>query len=135
MSSEQNKWADAVAKLIKLTQDGELKWRTALPAEAEVENQSALQGAIYVADQKSRLIRLYKLKVQVDREWERQFILRSSRQDVPLWVEVFMLELIDFQGNTLFTFPHVSGLKDLYVSVSYQVAGVEEFLDELLSSK
>jgi len=31
MATDKNKWVDAVAKLIKLTQEGELKWTIGEP--------------------------------------------------------------------------------------------------------
>lgn len=139
MSSEQNKWSDAVAKLIKLTQDREVMWRTATQLESDIDSKDNLQGVVYVADQKNRTLRLYKLRFKEERSKEDIYSLgailsRPSKQPDFILVEVAKLELIDYQGNTLFTFPQVSGLKDLYSSVSYQVAGVEEFLNELLSA-
>jgi hypothetical protein len=137
MSQEQNKWADAVAKLIKLTQDDELKWRTAAPSESRIDSTENLQGAIYIAEQAKSTLRLYKLRFKEEADFMSGLtsILRvPAKQPAYVWVDVVRLELIDLLGTTLFTFPGVSGLKDLYSSVSYQVAGVEELLNELLSA-
>src|SRR2546423_1848886 len=133
MSSEQNKWADAVTKLIKLTQDGELRWRTATPSESDIESKDGLQGVVYVTDYMRSTLRLYKLRTKESSH----FMFgggRVSKQSDFIWMETVKLELIDALGNTLFTFPQISGLKDLYSSVGYQTAGVDELLNNLLSA-
>jgi hypothetical protein len=44
------------------------------------------------------------------------------------------LEIVDFTGVTLWMFPQLSALKDLYSSVSYQVADVKNFLEDILEA-
>jgi hypothetical protein len=64
MSSEKNKWIDAVARLITLTQERKLIWR------ARNEYESEGPRTIYEADYGDKLLRLrgYKSLYLVDKE-------------------------------------------------------------------
>lgn len=50
------------------------------------------------------------------------------------WRKVVVLEFIDESGNSLWGFPSVEALNDLISAVQYQVAGVKDFLMELLAT-
>jgi hypothetical protein len=43
------------------------------------------------------------------------------------------LQIIDDSGTTLWTFPQVSGMNDLWSSVRYQTADVKSLLDEIIN--
>ena len=138
MSSDQSKWADAVAKLSKLTKDGALTWRSATNVQSSDVPPDSVRGLIYVAKQNENLLRLYKLRELVEKPrniFEMGWTFRPSKPSDFEWAEKVILEMIDERGNSLFTFPQVSGLKDLHSAASYQAAGVKDFLDELLETK
>jgi hypothetical protein len=138
--SNEDKWYAAVGRLTKLTKDGELAWRAATSVESNQVPED-LVGLIYVAKQGNNLLRLYKVRMLQDRfgvfpsgSIIAALPLPRRRADLE-WVEKVILEMIDDYGNIRFTFPQISGLKDLYESVSYQAAGVRDFLEELLETK
>ena len=51
------------------------------------------------------------------------------------WNTGVVLEFIDEKGNNIWTFPDVKGLRDLLNSVKYQIAGVDDFLNDLFENK
>jgi hypothetical protein len=122
MSTERNKWIDAIGKLITLTQERKLGWRS-YPSEGY----PALVGlvdVVYDADYNGKTLRLYESKSRVSRgmfpdsEWESEAVL----------------DLVDSTGLSFWTFPHTEATEHLLAAVKYQVAGVGEFLEELLTT-
>lgn len=133
---EKTKWVDAVTRMIELTQQGEMRWVPIEPyGMSENENRTS---AVFRSSYKDKTLRIYERKVH-----ERQRVLddedplsvsitnllKPKYQSV--WVYQVVLEFIDGNGNTLWTFPKVSALRDLLSAVQYQAAGVNEFIDGL----
>ncbi|HYJ87247.1 MAG TPA: hypothetical protein VEW46_14395 [Pyrinomonadaceae bacterium] len=121
MSSERNKWIEAVGKLITLTQERKLPWRS-----YSSEGYLSLSGrvdVVYQADYNGKTLRLYESKSRSEGmfpghgEWETEAVL----------------ELVDSNGLSVWTFPHTDATEHLVAAVKYQVAGVGEFLEELLT--
>ena len=131
--TEKRKWVDAVTRMIELTQQGEMQWVPTPPnGISEKENRTS---AVFRSSYKDKKLRIYERKVQ-----ERQLVdddgglaslalLRPKYQYV--WVSQIVLEFIDGNGNTLWTFPRIGALRDLLSAVQYQAAGVNEFIDGL----
>lgn len=132
MSVEKNKWIDAVAKLLKLTQDGELTWSVQEPPASFTKRPNSSVDVVFVAKHGDKLLRLYEKRFQEDVVDFDQFQLRQVMTTE--WKKTVVLEFIDGNGNTLWVFPYVQALQDLASSVQYQVAGVKDFLAELLAS-
>ncbi len=132
MSTEKNKWVDAVAKLIKLTQEGELKWTIDDPPPNFSTRPNARVEVVFVAKHGEKSLRLYEKRFQEEFVDFDEFEMRP----VPKveWRKVVVLEFIDDSGNSLWRFPSVEALNDLISAVQYQVAGVKDFLSELLAS-
>jgi hypothetical protein len=132
MSTEKNKWVDAVAKLIQLTQEGELKWTIDEPPTFFSKRPNARVEVVFVAKYGEKSLRLY------ERRFQEEFIDfdESEMRPVPKveWRKAVVLEFIDANGNGLWAFPSVEALNDLMSAVQYQVAGVKDFLTELLAS-
>ena len=123
MSTERNKWIDAIGKLIALTQERKLGWRS-YPSEGY----PALSGVVdvvYLADHTGKTLRLYESKSRVERG-----MFPGSGE----WESEAVLELVDSSGLSVWTFPHTDATEHLLGAVKYQVAGVGEFLEELLTA-
>ena len=118
MSEMNNQWIDAVAKLTELTQNGKLKWGV-----DEFPKAPGTASPAYTASYNNRTLRLQKRRV----EEESGYFGRSEFRDE------FTLEFIGAQGNSLWKFPDIDAIEDLFSAVQYQTAGVREFLNELLS--
>jgi hypothetical protein len=132
MSTEKNKWVDAVAKLIQLTQEGELKWTIDEPPTLFSKRPNTRVEVVFVAKYGEKSLRLY------ERRFQEEFIDFDEFEMRPVpkveWRKVVVLEFIDDNGNGLWAFPSVEALNDLMSAVQYQVAGVKDFLTELLAS-
>lgn len=131
MSEHQSKWVAAIIKLIKYTQEGRLKWVPGkIDGEASLDDQKI--EIVFVTVYKDKTLRLYKYSYKVEDLSPINFLLFEKKQKIPYWDSAIALELIDKEGKTLWTFPNNNALKDLLEAVRYQVAGVDDFLDEIL---
>jgi hypothetical protein len=115
--AKSDQWVEAVAKLTKLTQDGELVWNAESLSDAE-----GVIGPTYKAWYGDKILRLQMRGVMAKkRSWEGEG-----------WQELPMLEFVDSNDKTLWTFPTLDAIQHLYGAVQYQTAGVRDFLDDLL---
>jgi len=120
MPAESNQWVEAIARLTALTQEGALKWETRPPT-----GERTVVDASYYTTHKDRRLRLEKRMVTEEDEY-------SFRRQVRM--ERLFLEFVDDNDNSLWAFPRVDALEDLYNAVRFQTAGVKDFLDDLLST-
>ena len=132
MSTEKNKWIDAVAKLLKLTQNGDLVWSLQEPPANFTKRPNSWVDVVFVAKYGDKLLRLYEKRYQEDVIDFDEFPMRQVMTTE--WKKTVVLEFIDGNGNSLWVFPYVQVISDLASSVQYQVAGVKDFLAELLAS-
>lgn len=110
MATEIDRLIDAIVKLIRGTQEGEVTWavKKLTPALSLTDPKIGVQTA-YETEFRGRRLRLYEVDF-------------SSPN----------LEIIDDNGTALWTFPPVCGLDDLLSSVRYQTADVKKFLDDII---
>lgn len=122
MSNGRNRWIDAIGKLIALTQERKLAWRG-----YSVDDNPILSGktvdVVYEADYKGKTLRLYEPRFRPHR-------LAGSDE----WESEAVLELVDSTGLSVWTFPETDATEHLLRAVKYQVAGVRQFLEELLTA-
>ena len=138
MAEEENKWIEAISKLIKLTQKGKLEWIQAenqYVPELKTENEKIYsvfhcyyKGKNLRISKRTYLSTVYNLKSAVQ-------VGLGLRKKETEWVTKVFLEMIDMAGKALWTFPDEEILNDLLAAVEYQVAGVKEFLTDILSEE
>ena len=65
MSEKQNKWVEAITKLIKLTQEGKLEW---LPGRHDKDHgrDDMKIESVFVSNYKDKTLRLYKYSYKVE---------------------------------------------------------------------
>lgn len=135
MATEKNKWVEAIGRLLKLTQDGQLIWKSGRPPEHLTNQADRHVDVVYEASYKDNTLRLYELSFRVDEPdpltaasvgilWKRKY---------PYWASTTVLELVDYNSLGTWTFPHTEATSHLLSAVRYQVAGVEDFLSEILT--
>ena len=139
MAEDTSKWIEAIAKLTKLTQDGELTWSSA-PSSSVLTNDEAQQiESVFTAKYKNKKLRIYKkrFKVEVpDPTFSAITVTWPFARKYPYWTAQIYLEIIDeYYDQSLWTFPEVSALRDLWTSVKYQASGVKDLLDDLLQDE
>ena len=137
----EDKWIDAVAKMIKLTQEGILIWEAEKLKDYLKKNQDDSIDLVFGTTYKNKRIRLYRRTYKAYR-FPKNFgisevtlarILAGNIEKEPYWATEVVLDFVSDDGLTLWTYPEVSALSDLLSAVQYQVAKVKDFLNELLS--
>ena len=138
MTDKPDKWVEAVTNLIKLTQAGKLKW-SAGRADKNIGREDLRIETVFLAEYKNRNLRLFKYSYMVEEPGALERLISSdsslylgTKRKYPYWSSSITLEFIDEAARTLWTFPHTNALNDLFEAVQYQVAGVDEFLKEIL---
>ena len=141
MATEKNKWIDAVGKLLQLTQGRRLEWEPRNPpAYFNLERERKRVEVVYEAEYKEKRLRLYQVSYKVDKPKSLDVLkelgayLGHTETQYPYWTKKTVLELLDLSGFGAWTFPETEVLGDLFTAVQYQVAGVREFLDEILAA-
>jgi hypothetical protein len=137
MPSDKEKTIKFVAKLLELTQDGAVTWTVIEPRQSLKTHPDFPVDLLYVTTHKDKRLGLYQQRrgyVTL-----RDALFSSSgysgfESKNPSRVGTF-LEMIDDQGNCLWSFSEVNGLQDLYDAVQYQVAGVKGYLDAVLGDE
>jgi hypothetical protein len=135
MSTEKNKWIDAVGKLLTLTQEGQLAWTTSEPPASLNSLPHKRVDVIYQTRYKERDLRLYELHYKVEKPKGPLVNILNQFDDrqYPYWTKITVLELLDENGLSAWTFPNMEVIGHLLAAVKYQVAGVKDFLDEILA--
>jgi hypothetical protein len=144
MTDEKNRWLEAVAQMIKLTQEGKLTWGPSRSFAGINRPDDETFSAIFVTNYKGKNIRIYKRTFK-DQRLKRPSLSGSAITVLDLfnqnpemeafWNTEVIMEFTDQVGNTLWTFPPISALSDLLSTIQYQVAGVKGFLDDILGSQ
>jgi hypothetical protein len=123
------RWVDAVVKLIKLTQNGKLKWQVNDPSQVEKVDGEDIITEDFVAKYRDRLLRVYKRR-RPPTPVERAMLGVESKVQ---WYTHYGLEFVTAANQTLWAFPREAPIRDLHKAVQYQVARVNDFLDEILN--
>lgn len=136
---------EAIARLIRLTQEGQVKWVIAGPR-GDLQNRDGFEVTfVFATKYKERRLRLYgyRRKVEDPGPFGVRYLNLSSFSGVsvtkertyPYWEDGVRLELSDLDGHSLWAFPENSTIYDLLRAVRYQVAEVKEFLDDVLKDQ
>lgn len=122
---KKSRWLDAITHLIALTQQGKLKWRHA--SQSEMPRHDESESAVLISEFNNRKLRLYLRRIETPPPPETMIRL----QPLPRWSRMTVLEFIDDNGGSLWSFPSIVGLGDLLEVAQYQVSGVRDFLAEI----
>lgn len=119
LSEYQKKWIQAIANLIRLTQEKELKWQ-AKPPPLRLTEDNPRADIMYVTDFEGQELCLY----------ERYFFDHDFFHSPET-----VLELSNSDGHAAWASPKIEGLDDLLEAVKYQVIDVNDFLEKILKKK
>lgn len=126
---EINRWLDAVTRLIKLTQQGRLKWiAVTAPITAEFNERIT---PVFQTRYKDKTMRLYAIKTTVPQSLRHTYHAlgyepSNSGNEV-------VLEFVNDEGLRIWKVPEVNALRDLLAAVQYQAAEVNNFLNDILN--
>ncbi len=116
-----SRWTDAVLKLTKLTREGRITWirGTPIPKKPTDISVSFMSEEIFVAEYDNQHLRFRR------RSNSLSLLLKEQ-------AHTYALEITDVSGETIWAFPTVEALGDLYQAISYYQAGIGKFVDRLL---
>lgn len=138
MPSEKNKWIDATARLLMLTQEARLIWDPNKPPDYLNSQADHRVDVVYKTRYKDKTLRLYELRYKVEKPDLNSAASSAAsifdyQREYPYWTKRTVLELLDQDGLSPWAFPQTAVLDDLLESVRYQVSGVKNFMDEILA--
>ena len=120
--TQQDKVTNAVVKILQQTQDGTLAWKPVHPSHDLTSGTEDVVETVYLAQKGDRLLRLYPYKSR--------YYLDDCEYH---WEDHVALELSDKSRTTWWRFPGDRVIWDILEAVKFKTAGVEGFIDDLLS--
>lgn len=131
VSDTNERFVEAVAKLLQLTQQRAIRWDPATAADVglvAIPDPDAPFRNVFLTKHLDRKLRLYE---KLTEERTIADILGAKK---PLRTWKVYLELSDVTGKGWWPFPRTESTADLMRAVQYQVSGVDEFVDSLMKS-
>ncbi|KAA0229536.1 hypothetical protein EDS67_10905 [candidate division KSB1 bacterium] len=136
MSDQRNKWDEAIAKMIQLTQEGKLKWAPLSSFDHLKKRPDDLIEIGFEATFNKKNLALYKRmfkNLRIKKLSLADALAGSASNIEEFWDAEIIMQFLSSAGRPLWEYPSVNLLKDLMSVVQYQVAGVNEFLKEILN--
>lgn len=124
-------WVRAVARLIRLTEEGKIKWKSAHAPRSLQEQQV---DVVFTAEYEGKRLRLHKETKKIEDPSPFNFSTWVGKRVYPYWADEVVLELGDKAEEGWYTIPETEAAKELIESVEYQVYGVDDFLGKILDA-
>jgi hypothetical protein len=115
---DPQRWTEAVLKLVKMTRDGRLTW-TAAPG--------ALVGVSVLSLTHAYETNFEGWRLRLQRGANRFLAVLGPTS------HSLRLDVVDKGGDSMWTFPNVEGLTDLYQAIRYRDVGVSDLVNRLLA--
>ena len=135
MDGKKDKNIEAIAKIISLTRDGKLEWRSIDPSEVSNQNVEEKISSVFVTQYKDKILRVYSRKYKgpsMDVTFSNLFLSTEAKSKEMRWYGEVVLELINNSGISIWTFPKEDILKDLLTVIKYKVSGADDLINSLL---
>lgn len=123
MKEAKAKIDKALIALNKGTISGEIKWQpVSLKEIPGLEGYDSLEGRVYCTKHKGKNLCIYKYGA-------RYYV------DEDMWhpTTEYRLQFVDENWESEWVFPDNRAIKDLYSSVSYQIANADKFFDDCIN--
>jgi len=131
---EKDKYIEAIGKLISLTRTGKLKWEAGTPDEIKGKKPEDFVNFVFKTFLKEKYLRIYEKKFREPKISLAAFYnFGSMKNEDYRWAKKIFLEIIDIEGNPIWTFPAEDILNDLLRTIKYKVSGAEDLISSLLS--
>ena len=128
MAKQDEKLVELVAKLIELTQESSLQWKIVQANKSSELGLTKIIGAVFETQHMGKYLRIYKR--EYDNTEENHMFNMFLHQ--PSYSVAIELEFVDKQGNSIWSFPRVTGIVDLYKAIAFSAAGVDSFINDVL---
>lgn len=132
MATWNEQWIDIVGKLIELTQEAKLVWEVGTPLHSIGGERDERIESVFTTTYKGKKLRLYKRTYKAYRDKHK--ITGHPLYDSYLASDA-VLEIVHDNGMTLWTFPKLDITEHLLSSIQYRVAGIKEWIAEILVSE
>ena len=129
VAENKSKLVKLVAKMLEMTQEGELKWSLDKTSVSDP-SQTKTIGVIFKSSYNGKNLKIYKREYDNTEENHMYGGIYASGQSS--YTISIVLGFFDDDGNLIWRFPHTTGISDLYTAVSYQVADIDNFSNDLL---
>lgn len=127
-----NKNVLVVTKLIEETKNGVIKWDSMAGGDVVLPGESMVVDLVYTTRYRNKYMRLFKYKTRIPYDPNMRVIVGRVQPDH--WQTNVRLEFTDYAfSNSLWTFPEISSISDLYNTVRYNTADVRIFFDQLFN--
>jgi hypothetical protein len=133
MSDIKGKHTEALAKLAELTQENRIIWE--LDTNFEDSRDDVIRETAFKSTHKGRNLRIYRQRFKTILGEAARIMsqLQSGSAEEVRWVTEIVLEITNPEGISLWRFPNLPVLKDLFSAVTYQAAEVGDFLNDILN--
>lgn len=127
----ENRFDQAVFKVLQLTHTGQLTWehQPVPPAWPERDNVPLFFKARY----EGRTLGLFQRSIRLPESIKQLYRLSGGTPDT--LISTAVLALLAENDEVLYEFPASKQVRDLFDVVRYRAAGVEDFLDRLLNAE
>ncbi len=123
MNTDKSKIQKIIYKLSKSTIEDETMWSIDEHSKIKLSFDGEIIGKIYKCDFKGKFFRIYGFTYETySPDFDKLY--KTSGE---------ALVLVDKRGELLWEFPYFNSITDLYETVKYKVAGVEDLLEDLLN--
>lgn len=115
--------ADTVTNLIRLTQEGKIRWDRDPDApilRRDLANEDV--GVVLVGRYMGHTMYLYEMKQRAV----------NLKNEIMHWTDRLVLQIADESGAPLWTFPDTPALRDLLDAAGYQTADIDGFIRDVL---
>ncbi|USX28671.1 hypothetical protein NHH73_10465 [Oxalobacteraceae bacterium OTU3CINTB1] len=132
-----NKFDDAVLKMLKLTHLGVLSWVKESPPQALIDSTDSVISSYFESEYHSRKLALFHQRRR--RTGMEEYLAKNSLvamfSEDDKWVEIDRLVLLHDDGEIAYSFPPSRVVRDLLQTVRHKTSGIDQFLDELLNTE
>lgn len=131
LADDEGDWVRAVASLIRLTEEGKLKWKSGHPPKSLRDQQV---DVVFTSEYEGKRLRLHRETSKVEEPNPNLFNFGPFKRAYPYWIEEVVLELGDEAEQGWYRIPETEAARELLESVKYQVYGVDDFLSKVLDA-
>ena len=137
MSARRKQMIEVVARIIRLTQKGELVWKERNPQDLPILNRDSHEYVLVVFETvyHDTKLRLYERHYKTYAPAPRTLLPRTPEKKETRWEREVILEIVGLDEMAVWSFPDVNPLKDLLSTVQYQVGGVKNLVDHILEDR
>lgn len=136
MSFRRKQIVEAVARIMRLTQKGQLVWKERNPLDLPILNRHSGEYVSIVFETviNDTKLRLYERhhKTYAPSKGLVVTVLGDKKKEEAQWENEVILEIVGEHDLAVWSFPDVNPLNHLLSTVQYQVGGVKKFLDGIL---